>query len=356
VQTTVLITCDAESEALTREELRRCGFDPTNGEWLDTGDAVQGAILRFDPGIDFSEFSELLESRGSIFVRHVVPVDDEVALAGDESDIANLVALINGWKQRLNADRSFSVQTRILGEGKLPYRKVVLNETISNALQAGTGATMDCRSPEQVVSILCTPSRAYVGLSDVKLNRSAWPGGKHRFKRDDDQVSRAEFKLLEAMNVFNLALPKSGLALDIGASPGGWTRVLASQGLKVDAVDPGELDGRLRANRLVNYVPRRIQDYNPGSKRFVAIVNDMKMDPRESVVLMLRFAHHLESEGLGLITLKMPKATNKTSEARRALEMIRKDLDHLRQGFEVIGARQMYHNRSEVTVALRPLD
>lgn len=355
VQTSVLITCDAESESLMREELRRCGLDPSNGEWLDTGDAVQGAILLFDPEIGFPEFAALLETQGSIFVRHAVPVDVVVPLGGGESDISTLVSLISGWKDRLDITRSFSVQTRILGEGKLPYRKVVLNETISNALEAATGANMDCRTPEQVVSVLCTPKAAYVGLSEVNFNRSAWPGGKHRFKRDDHQVSRAEFKLLEAMNVFNLTFPNTGFALDIGASPGGWTRVLASHGLKVDAVDPGELDARLRNNPLVNYVPRRIQDYNPGPKRFAAIVNDMKMDPRESIALMLRFAPLLEPKGRGVITLKMPKGTHKSSEARRALEMILKDLDHLSQGFEIVGARQLYHNRSEVTVALRPL-
>jgi 23S rRNA C2498 (ribose-2'-O)-methylase RlmM len=58
---------------------------------------------------------------------------------------------------------------------------------------------------------------------------------------------------------------------------------------------------------------------------------------------------------VGVITLKMPRATGKISEARRTLDMIRKDLDHLAEGFQVVGARQLYHNRSEVTVVLRPL-
>ena len=350
----VLITCDADSEALTLEELRRMGCDPRTGEWLDTGDAVQGAIFHFETGMDFEEFSHLVQQSGSVFIRHLAPVDEVEALAGDESDLATLGALVHRWAERLDASRSFSVQARILGEGKLPYRKVVLNETLSNALEHETGAAMDCRWPEQVVSLLCTPERAYFGLSDVGLNRSAWPGGKHRFKRDDEQVSRAEFKLLEAMSVFGIELPSEGLGLDIGASPGGWTRVLAARGLRVDAVDPGELDRRLRNNRLVNYVPRRVQEYDPASKRFKAIVNDMKMDPRDSIALMLRFAPRLEPDGVGIITLKMPKATGKASEARRALDMIRKDLDHLSEGFEVLGARQLYHNRSEVTVALGP--
>jgi 23S rRNA (cytidine2498-2'-O)-methyltransferase len=212
---------------------------------------------------------------------------------------------------------------------------------------------MDCRWPQQVVSILCTPTTAYVGVSATEDNRSAWPGGKHRFKRDDDQVSRAEFKLLEAMSVFGFEFPAKGRALDIGASPGGWTRVLAARGLEVDAVDPGDLDPRLRNQRGVRHFRRRIQEYSPKGKEFAAIVNDMKMDARDSVEIMLGFAPYLAAEGTAVMTLKLPKMGGSATAARKMLDMLREDLERLATGYEVIGARQLYHNRSEVTVALR---
>ena len=248
---------------------------------------------------------------------------------------------------------SFSVQTRLLGTGKLPFRKVVLNETLSQALEESTGAVMDCRWPQQVVSILCKPNLAYVGVSLTEMNRSAWPGGKHRFKKDDDQVSRAEFKLLEAMSVFNLELPAKGYALDIGASPGGWTRMLAEKGLRVDAIDPGDLDRRLRGNRLITHHRKRIQEYSGGPKHFDAIVNDMKMDARDSIDIMLRYSRRLAPDGIALMTLKMPQMGKSTAASRRELDMLRADLDRLFEGYSVIGARQLYHNRSEVTVAMR---
>ncbi len=350
----MLVTCDAESDGLLLEELRRSGLVELPGAWLDTGDAVQGSILRVEARSPFEELSDSLQRFGSVFARHIAPVDYEIALAGTESDLGAIVSVAGDLAARIDPTKSFSVQSRIVGVGKLPYRKVVLNETLSKALEEATGAEMDCREPEQVVSILCTPSTAAIGLSLTQYNRSAWPGGKHRFKREDDQVSRAEFKLLEAICVFELELPTKGRALDIGASPGGWSRMLAERGLHVDAVDPADLDRRLRGNRLISHMRKRIQEYSAGSKEFAVIVNDMKMDARDSIDIMLGFAHRLTPGGTGVITLKMPKSGTSASESRTTLDMLADDFGRLSQGYEIIGARQLYHNRSEVTVALRP--
>lgn len=351
----MLVTCDAESDGVTFEELRRHGVATLPGAWLDTGDAVQGSILLVESEFEFDRFSDSLEEFGSIFIRHLAPVQFEVELNGDETDIQALLSLVPELAQLLDLDKSFSVQTRILGSGKLPYRKVVLNETLSTELEKSFGTVMDCRTPEQVVSVLCTPTLAYVGVSATECNRSAWPGGKHRLKRDDNIVSRAEFKLEEAISVFSLDLPIAGRALDIGASPGGWTRLLAERGLHVDAVDPGDLDKRLKGNRLITHYRRRIQEYVPGSKRFDAIVNDMKMDARDSIDIMLRFAGLLTPEGLALITLKMPQSSGSTAAARKTLDMLDDDLKRLSEGYAILGARQLYHNRSEVTVAMTSL-
>ena len=341
-----LVTCDAESDGLALEELRESGAASLPGRWLDTGDAVQGSILLVDSELPFAELSKTLH--GSIYIRHLAPVELQVGLQGTEGDLDAICALVPELAAKLEPGRSFSVQSRVLGVGKLPYRKVVLNERLSQALEQRAGVAMDCRHPEQVVSVLCTPDAALLGVSGTTLNRSEWPGGKHRFKKDDEQVSRAEFKLLEALSVFELNLPAKGRALDIGASPGGWTRLLALSGLEVDAVDPGYLDKRLFKNPRIHHMRKRIQEYLPGSKSFVAVVNDMKMDAQESVEILLGFSDRLERGGFGLMTLKMPRH----SSARQALGMVHDDLNRLSQGFEVVGARQLYHNRSEVTVAL----
>ena len=91
---------------------------------------------------------------------------------------------------------------------------------------------------------------ALAGLSRAERNISDWAGGMRRFAREEGQISRAEFKLLEALEVFRIVLPPRGVALDLGASPGGLTGVLRQLDQYVTAVDPGELGPRLAGQRL----------------------------------------------------------------------------------------------------------
>tara|TARA_B100000902_G_C27098451_1_gene807517 strand:+ start:212 stop:949 length:738 start_codon:yes stop_codon:yes gene_type:complete len=69
-------------------------------------------------------------------------------------------------------------------------------------------------------------------------------------------VSRAALKLEHAINVFELA-PLSGVAMDIGASTGGFTEVLLAYGCsKVYAIDvgKGQLDSKLKNDcRILNF-------------------------------------------------------------------------------------------------------
>ena len=303
----ILITCDAESNGVAWEELRTIFPFLSHAQWLDTGDAIQGSILMIESDLAFNRFAEMIRSSAPIFIRHIAPVRVEIALQGAESDLVAFGAALSSILPAIDPTKTFSVQSRILGEGRLPYRKVVLNERLSQILEKQTGAMMDCREPQQVVSVLCTPSVGYMGISLTEQNRSAWPGGKHRFKREEGQISRAEFKLLEAINVFRLSLPQQGMALDMGASPGGWTQLLAEYGLWVDAVDPGDLNNRLDHYPQVTHIRKRIQDFLPGAKQYEVIVNDMKMEGRASIEIMLHAERHLKPGGIALMTLKMPR-------------------------------------------------
>ena len=87
---------------------------------------------------------------------------------------------------------------------------------------------------------------AFIGLSLASHNISDWAGGVRRFRREKEQISRAEFKMLEAFEAFTSTCPPAASLLDLGAAPGGWTRVLRQKGQYVTAVDPAELHPRLR--------------------------------------------------------------------------------------------------------------
>ena len=226
-----------------------------------------------------------------------------------------------------------------------PYGRFEVNERLAGALGETTGATLDVRAPEQVLSVMITPDTGYLGLSSVGQNLSTWAGGAMRFAREPDQVSRSEFKLLEALQVFHLTLPQTGVVLDLGASPGGWTRLLRRAGLEVAAVDPGDLDSRIAADPGVRHVRATAQEYRCRPGEFGVIVNDMRMDARDSARLMLDYAPCLAPDGIAIMTLKLPH--------RQPEQVVHQTIGLLLRRYELLGARQLFHNRSEITVALK---
>ena len=184
-----------------------------------------------------------------------------------------------------------------------------------------------------------------MGLSPTHLNLSDWAGGVRRFAREEGQISRAEFKLLEALEVFRIDLPPRGVALDLGAAPGGWTRVLRQREQFVTAVDPAELDPRLADDKAVRHKRMTAEEYLADEPdEFDLIVNDMRMDARDSARLMVAYSKQLYRHGLALMTFKLPGTDRK--------RIIDQAFGILRQRYEILGARQLFHNRSEITVAM----
>lgn len=336
-----LLSCDPESEAYALAELRDY-YPGLPVEWLDAGLAL--AV----PPDGFTAFATVTAD-ALPFVRHIAPVQTTLPLTATPDDLPALRDAALALADRLDPAAHFSVQSHILADGRLPYRRVTVNETLSDALSAATGAVMECRNPAQVLTVLCTPTRGYLGISPTVLNRSAWFGGMQRFREEEGQISRAEFKLLEAWTLFPVPLASGGLALDMGAAPGGWTSVLRLKGLRVVAVDPAELDRRLRGDGGIQHLRRRVEEYLPIAPAFAVIVNDMRMDIAESVRLMCAAAEHLRAGGSGVITLKLPRSGTNVAEV---LESVRGAVARLAEKYRVVGVRQLYHNRSEVTVVL----
>lgn len=310
-------------------------------EWLAPG------VGWLELGMDWNGLAAHFREQPPIFCRHICPVQASVPLKQGMADLDALAETSGQFIPCLDVTRTFSVQTRLLGDG-WPYAGFDVNQRLSGAF-VEHDALLDVRRPEQVVSVVLTSAQGHLGLSRTADNLSDWGGGARRFKREQGQISRAEFKLLEAMELFGLRLPVDGLALDLGASPGGWTRILRKGELRVVAVDPGDLDRRIAADRAVTHVRQTTQRYlRAVDVEFDVILNDMRIDARDSARLMLSVAKHLKKGGWALVTLKLPK--------RGQVEIAALALDVLSSRYEVVGARQLFHNRNEITVGLRRAD
>lgn len=307
---------------------------------------------------DVAAFTRIVSETRPIFVHHLAPVQSIIDLRNDEGDLERLalgVAKLPTFA-RLERGQRFAVQTRLIqseaSESKRAYSGGKINQLLAEAIVEETGAVEAIKKPDIVVSLLCAPDRAYTGISLASDNLSAWPGGMRHFAQTPEQLSRAEFKLLEGLEIFGLTLPTQGQALDLGAAPGGWTRLLLEAGLKVTAVDPAKLDPRLIQKTLLTHYRGYAETYleeNEGQRqRFDVITNDMRMDAREAARLLIQARSILRRDGFILSTLKLPHATASIDPMKNLYEAI----SLLSRYFEIVQARQLFHNRQEVTIVV----
>jgi 23S rRNA (cytidine2498-2'-O)-methyltransferase len=335
----ILFTAQAESAGLARRELERAWPQAHLEGWP----SPEVGLLQVP--LDWRTAMRRLQDVPSIFCRHICPALLCVPLHSDPDDLGALVEASRALLPELDRARSFSVQTRLLGEGAWQYGRFEVNEALAAAWQPA-GGRLDVRQPAQVVSVNLSPSAAYLGLSWAADNLSNWAGGEQRFRREPGQISRAEFKLLEALDVLHLALPEGGLALDLGAAPGGWTRVALARGLHVVAVDPAQLHASLSLRPGLEYVNQTAQRFfERDRRRYVLLLNDMRMDALASAEVMLRAASQLQAPGLAVMTVKLPR--------QHIEQIVGRTLSLLTRRYVLLGARQLFHNRSEITVALR---
>jgi len=302
-----------------------------------------------------------------IFVRHLAPVQAIINLSNTEADIGELALAIANLPTFVQLERGqrFAVQTRLLqtstetafaGTSKRAYSSGQVNQLLAEAISVETGSLESIKKPQIVVSLLCTMDKGYLGISLVKDNLSDWPGGARHFAQRPEQISRAEFKLLEALELFGLTFPAQGRALDLGAAPGGWSRLLLEAGMSVVAVDPAKLDSRLarhpRLEHYRGYAEVYLEEALNRRRKFDVITNDMRMDAREAARLLVEASACLRADGFIISALKLPHATPEIDP----LKNLREALRLLNRHYGIVQARQLFHNRQEVTVlAARPL-
>jgi len=334
----MIFTVKPEFRHLGLKELHQCDKEAKVDFYID--EAVGVMTL----GDGFKTLSTCLKIHKPIFLQHICPIHIELKLS-DADGLASIAEAAKPLRTLMDRRQTFSVQTRIF-HSAFPLKGYEVNEALA-AVFCSQGLELNVTDPGQVISIVITEETAFLGLSLAEDNISSWAGGKHRLAHEKGQISRAEFKLVEAIKVFDLKLPKQGLALDLGAAPGGWTRVLLNHHLEVIAVDPAKLAPTLKKHPNVRHYRETAQKFFQRNvkKKFDVIVNDMKMDTAESVDIINRAGRFLKEGGLVILTLKLPKsgAEKKIHQAVKSLEA----------HYTVVGIKQLFHNRSEVTVILK---
>ena len=133
-------------------------------------------------------------------------------------------------------------------------------------------------------------------------------------------------------------------AIDLGAAPGGWSHYLALRGIQVDAVDPASLSQRLSTEKKIRHYKMTAQEFSRkhAAKSYDLLVDDMKMDTQMSTKIVCGLTEHLKDNGSIILTLKLPK--------NGVWKRIYESVSLLREYFTDIKVRQLFYNRSEVTI------
>ena len=341
----LILTADPDFLDLAQKEL---GAAAPGAQTLDCfgGEALLVALPD-----SFWSLTEAWHQEPPIFVRHVNPVQATRPLPAGPNAVHALRALAaDTFSDLMDPTLPFSVQTRLFTD--VSYKAYDVNTALAQSLAAESGAPLDVRNPQQIVSVVIAKyggrTTGFLGLSPAVYNLSDWAGGKRRFARKPEQISRAEFKLLEALELFDVPLPERGVALDLGAAPGGWTRVLRQKGQYVTAVDPGRLHPSVAQDANVRHRQMTAEVYlERGPDHFDLILNDMRLDGRDSARLMVDYASALYRHGRAIMTLKLPEDDRET--------VIDHAFNILDRAYERLGARHLFHNRSEITLYLRPV-
>ncbi len=298
--------------------------------------------------VDIAEVAAVCRERPIVFVQHLMRELATIAV-GHETEIANeIVSNALDALEDMGTEREIALQVWRSGEAALGPRNDLLWREIAERLSE-RGYTVARGNREWILSVLITPEQIIAGLNRSEDALVDWPGGRLSLAKPSGQISRSEFKLEELFKVVDIPLPSDGMALDLGASPGGWTRILRRHGLSVWAVDPANLDPRIAADPRVHHVRTTAAQFLANTdQRFDLIVNDMRMTPTRSCGLMLDATRCLNPRAIAILTLKI--------SPHQPLRTVRSCLGLLQRSYEILFARQLYHNRNEVTVIGRLRD
>lgn len=355
---TFLVTSSDEFEEAARVELQR--YDPK----LKPGQSLAPGLFLVKSAFAADDFAAIAVQNPPIYARHFFPVMATVPLFKTEADLESLAQAVQALplEDLLNEQTTFAIQARLAEEesgeaSAYPYSPFRIKEVLAQLIAERTSAVENIREPQVVLSVVCVKDNAYLGISLAELNLSNWAGGMRRFAKRPAQISRAELKLQEALEIFGIELPTSGHALDLGAAPGGWTRLLLEAGMQVTAIDPALLDPRISEeaypNKLVHYknhAEQFLRENLETKTKYDLIASDVRMDAPMAARLVVSYKPLLAPNGFAITTLKLPHESTKYKPAVLAEQA----LAILRQAYPHVQARQLFHNRQEITVFLKP--
>ena len=295
--------------------------------------------------------SELLPWRGLIFARQKLRVLAELPQLDPTDRITPILAALEGqsrfgdlWVEHPDSDagKPLAGLARSFGNALRPaLRKAGLLSDKPNA-----------KLPRLHITFV-DGTHAFVSVADTR-DAAPWLLGIPRLKLLPEAPSRSALKLEEALMTLLDAdererLVKAGMkAADLGAAPGGWTWVLTRQHMKVSSIDNGPLRQHVLDTGLVEHLRADGFHWQP-EQPLDWMVCDMVEQPRKVAERMATWLR----EGWckhAIFNLKLPMK-KRWDETALCLELFAQQAGKPL----LIRAKQLYHDREEITVFVTAL-
>ena len=289
-----------------------------------------------------AELGEQIEFARLVFPRQLVRTGEMLTDLPEADRVAPIVAAARTLGTRFAA---LWIEMPDTNEGKaLATLARQLAPHLERALRKA-GVAFDDDSAEERLHVFFVGGRAcYVGVSAL-TNAAPWPMGITRLRMPAGAPSRSTLKLAEAMMQFlpGRAFEPGLSAVDLGASPGGWTWQLVKRGFHVLAVDNGAMDAALFDTGQVRHRREDGFHFHPADP-VDWMVCDMVESPSRIAGLVSKWiAEGWCKECIFNLKLPMKKRWEEVERCRAIVD------EALGGGGYYLRLKQLYHDREEVT-------
>jgi 23S rRNA (cytidine2498-2'-O)-methyltransferase len=284
------------------------------------------------------------------FARQLIALQGEISELPERDRLTPLLAAIPDTPEKFGA---LWLETPDTNDGKTLSGFIRRFQPLLEEKLRVSGRLVDDPSLPRLHIFFPDKIRALIGISDPR-NSAAAPMGILRMKMPYEAPSRSVLKLAEAFEVFLSAEEKAqwikqGMhAVDLGAAPGGWTWHLVQLGMQVVAVDNGPLKGVVAEHPSVKHLRQDGFRYRPKNPVDWLVCDMVEQPGRVATLISDWVASGATNRAIFNLKLPMKKRVEALTDA---LAGVREIMD--KKGFKYrLQARQLYHDREEVTVFL----
>jgi 23S rRNA (cytidine2498-2'-O)-methyltransferase len=324
-----------------RPGFERDCVEETQAKPVETTENSGFVVLQGKPKLAYKQLT---------FARQLLTLHSEVSWLPERDRLTPLLSAIPAMPERFSA---IYLEVPDTNEGKMLSGFTKRFQPLLEEELRSTSRLADDPSLPRLHIFFPDNQRALIATSDPHNSASAL-NGIQRVGMVSDAPSRSYLKLAEAFEVFldkkeqALWLKPDMTAVDLGAAPGGWTWQLVQRGLKVTAVDNGPLKGAAAGHPSIKHLREDGFRFRP-QRPVDWLVCDMVEQPQRVATLMTEWfiGGHTQR---AIFNLKLPMK-KRVAALHEALGNMRTALNNKGIRYQM-EAKQLYHDREEVTVFL----